>query len=294
MYKAFGANDFECEVPLTIKLTFKAFLNGAGDNVIDDLGFADGLSSDAAGNLYFNDLKTGGYWRMAEDGTKTKVCEEYGSGAKVAPDGRIIFCLGKTKRVTAYDLKTNTPEILAENVAPNDLVVTAQGWIYFTDTGKGEVVMVDLKSKATRTVASKIAAPNGIALSPDGGTLAVSEYKGTHVWAYRITADGSLDAGLPYMTLRRPIDPKGEFPSSAPPPYLAASGGDGMGCDAVGRYFVTSTLGVQVFDPTGRECGLLTHPAPGQQIISVCLAGAQHDQLCVSAGTQIFRRKVQQ
>ena len=273
----------------------KLLIPGEGWQTLSEgLGFADGLSGDTQGNLYFNDLKASGYWKLAPDGTKSKLSEDNGSGAKLAPDGRTVFCQGKNKQITAMDLKTGTSEVLAENVTPNDLVVTAQGWIYFTNTGKGEVVFVDLKTKATRTAASGIVAPNGIALSPDGGTLAVSEYKGTHVWAYRIREDGTLDAGLTYMTLRRPIDPKGEFPFSAPPPYQAASGGDGMCTDAEGRYYVTSALGIQIFDPTGRECGLLPHPAPGKPIVSAALAGRPgRNWLCIAAGDRILRRKVQ-
>ena len=184
------------------------------------------------------------------------------------------------------------PEVLAENVAPNDLVVTSQGWVYFTDTGKGEVVFVDMKTKATHTAATGIAGPNGIALSSDGGTLAVSEYLGNKVWAYRIREDGTLDAGLPYMTLRRPIDSKGEFGFAQPPPYKKESGGDGMCSDAEGRWYITSALGVQVFDPIGRECGLLTHPAPGHQTISATFGGPDHNYLYISACDRILRRKI--
>ena len=261
--------------------------------LVAELGFADGLSGDAGGNLYFNDLKTGGYWRVTPDGTKTKFSDEFGSGAKRAPDGRIIFCTGAKKHVVAMDPKSLAVEVLAENVAPNDLVVTAQGWVYFTDTGKGEVVFIDIKSKAIHTAASGITGPNGIGLSPDGGTLVASEYLGDRVWAWRIREDGTLDAGMPFMTLRRPINPDAEFPFNAPPPYKKESGGDGLCSDAQGRWYVTSALGVQVFDPIGRECGLLVHPAPGKQIVSAAFAGAGRGWLCISAGDTIYRRKVQ-
>ncbi len=272
----------------------KLLIEGEGwQTLAEGFGFADGLAGDEAGNLYVNDLKNGGSWRVTPDGTKTKLSDENGSGAKRAPDGRIIFCQGSKKRLVAMSPQTGTIEVLAENVAPNDLVVTAQGWAFFTETGKGEVIGVDLKTKAVRTAASGITGPNGIALSPDGGTLAVSEYKGSRVWAWRICEDGKLDAGLPYMTLRRPIDAKGNFPFNAPPPFKVESGGDGMCSDAQGRWYVTSTLGVQVFDPTGRECGLLEHPAPGKQLVSAAFAGPGRAWLCIAAGDRIMRRKVQ-
>lgn len=272
----------------------KLLIEGQGWQVLaGDFGFADGLSGDAAGNLYANDLKGGGYWRIAPDGSKTRVSDTFGSGAKTAPDGRTVFCQGAQKRIVALDGKSGAVEVIAENVNPNDLVVTAQGWVFFTDTGKGEVMAVDLKTRTVRAAAGGIAAPNGIALSPDGGTLAVSEYHGGFVRAWRVGPDGELDAGLPYMTLRRPVDTGGEFPFNAPPPLKKESGGDGMTSDTMGRWYVTSTLGVQVFDPTGRECGLLTHPAPGKQVISAAFAGPDRSWLCVSAGDRIFRRRVQ-
>lgn len=252
----------------------------------EGFGSADGLSGDPEGNLYVNDFKKGGYWKIAPDGGKTRISEEAGSGAARAADGRTVFCQGTQSRIAAVDLKTRAVEILAENVKPNDLVVTSQGWIYFTDTGKGEIVFLDMKTKATRIAASGISAPNGIALSPDGGTLAASEYMGGHVQAWRIGNDGQLDAGLPYMTLRQRTE------TTSGKPVRAASGGDGMCTDADGRWYVTSAMGLQVFDPTGRECGLLTQPPTTRQINSAALAGAGREWLCVAAGDKIFRRKV--
>ena len=271
----------------------KLLIDGEGwQTLTEGFGFADGLSSDAAGNLHVNDLRGGGTWQVAPDGAKTKLADENGSGAKRAPDGRLILCQGSKKRLAAFDPKSGTLEVLAENVAPNDLVVAANGWVYFTETGKGEVIAVELKTKTLRTAATGITGPNGIALSPDGGTLAVSEYKGDRVWAWRVNPDGTLDAGMPVMTLRRPIDLKGQFPFNAPPPFLPAAAGDGMCSDKEGRWYVTSTLGIQVFDATGRECGLIAHPAPGKSIVSATFAGPDRSWLCIAAGDRILRRKL--
>src|SRR5207249_2211384 len=118
-------------------------------------------------------------------------------------------------------------------------------------------------------------------------------YRGENVWTFRINEDGSLAAKAPYMTMRLPIDPKGEFKLNAPPPYLVASGGDGMTSDSTGRYFVATTLGVQVFDPTGRICGVLPKPVQDKPLTSCGLAGADRAFLYVTNGDKIFRRKVQ-
>ena len=61
---------------------------------------------------------------------------------------------------------------------------------------------------------------------------------------------------MPTTLLPLPIDPKGEFKFNEAPPYVATSLGDGMAVDKIGRYYITSALGVQIFDPTGRPCGV--------------------------------------
>ena len=90
--------------------------------------------------------------------------------------------------------------------------------------------------------------------------------------------------------MRRPIDSKGEFKFNEPPPLVVESRGDGMCTDTLGRFYVTSALGVQVFDSTGRECGLLPKPQPSQPLTSCAIAG---DFLYVTNGDKVFRRKVQ-
>ena len=62
--------------------------------------------------------------------------------------------------------------------------------------------------------------------------------------------------------------------------------------DKAGRYYVTSALGVQVFDPTGRQCGVLPKPLEDQPLTSCVLAGPNHEYLYVTNGTTLFRRKV--
>jgi enterochelin esterase family protein len=65
-----------------------------------------------------------------------------------------------------------------------------------------------------------------------------------------------------------------------------------MTSDAQGRYYVSSHLGVQVFDPTGRMCGVL--PNPGDKgMTSVGFAGPNMEFMYVTCGDKIYRRKVQ-
>lgn len=263
--------------------------------VAEGLAFADAPCNDAEGNFYFSDMRppAAGIYRIGLDGRKTRLSEEAVSGLKWGPDGRMYACQGAKKRLIAITPGTGAIEEIATDVQPNDLAVTHRGHVFFTETGKKQVTFVNPKTKEKRAAATGLANPNGITLSPDHSTLAVSEAGGEFVWTFRIQADGTLDGNTPYMTLRRPIDPKGEFKFNEPPPYKKASGGDGMTSDTIGRYYVTSAVGLQVFDPTGRLCGVLNKPQPDKPLTSCTLAGPDRGYLYVTNGDKIFRRKVQ-
>jgi len=282
---------------LAVDMTLhRLLIEGEGwQPVVTGLAFADAPTTDAAGNFYFSDMRppAAGVYKVAPDGTKTRLSEEGVSGMKFGPDGRMYACQGAKKRLVAIHPATAAVEEIATDVQPNDLVVTARGHIFFTETGKKQVTFVNAKTKEKRVAASALANPNGIALSPDQETLAVSEAGGEYVWTFRIQTDGTLDAGTPYMTLRRPIDPKGEFKFNEPPPYKKASGGDGMTSDSLGRFYVTSAVGLQVFDPTGRLCGVLPKPQADKPLTSCTLSGPGRSYLYVTNGDRIYRRKVQ-
>jgi sugar lactone lactonase YvrE/enterochelin esterase-like enzyme len=272
----------------------RLLIDGEGwQPAVEGLATADAACTDAAGTFYYSDIRAPAIYRLEPDGTKKKLADEAASGLKFGPDGRLYGCFGAKKHIFALDLKTGAREVIAENVQPNDFVVTTRGHIYFTETAKKQVSFLDLKTREVRVADTGLANPNGITLSPDQGTLAVSESGGQHVWTYRINPDGALDGKGPYMTLRRPVDPNGEFRMQEPPPYKPNSGGDGMTTDTLGRYYVTSTVGLQVFDPTGRLCGVLEKPQREKGVTSCVLAGPNRDILYVTSGDKIFRRKVQ-
>ena len=247
----------------------------------EGLGFTDGACADADGNFYFFDLGKGtGIQKISPDGkvstfiAGTPKC----SGLKFGPDGRFYACTqGPKKQVVAIEVPSGKVTVLADNVQPNDLVVSRKGYAYFTETGKGQVTIVDAKGNV-RVGATGINAPNGISLSPDQGTLIVSEYKGTNVWAYRVNADGSLDAGARYMELRAPVG-------------KPDSGGDGSTTDAAGHYYVTSHLGIQMFDSTGRMGGIIAKPT-SKGCVSVAFAGPNLEYLYACASDKVFRRKL--
>lgn len=261
--------------------------------VVDGLGFADAPCADAEGNFYFCDMKAPAVYRIsAADGARTTIAQEAVSGLEFGPDGRLYGCNGSKKRLIAIDPASGRVEEIAGDLAPNDLAILPDGTIFVTETGKQQVTRIDSKTGMKTAADTGMTGPNGIALAGDAGTLAVSDYKGAHTWMFRVRADGTLDAKAPVMEMRRPIDPKGEFRFHEPPPLLPVAGGDGMTVDRAGRWYVTSTLGVQVFDPTGRLCGVMPKPRPDKPLTSCVLAGSNRDHLYVTNGDTVYRRRL--
>lgn len=272
----------------------KLLIPGEGWNLVaDSLGFADALCTDKEGNLYYCDMKAPAIYRIAAaDGKQTEIAKESVSGLEFGPDGSLYGCQGSRNRVIKIDVATGNVTSVAEGVKPNDLAVTTDGFILITETGAQQVTRINPQTGEVTPVDTGITKPNGIALSNDGGTLAVSDYGGDSTWMFRVNAEGRLDGKMSIMPMRLPIDPAGDFQFNEPPPYKAASLGDGMSVDKAGRYYVTSALGVQVFDPTGRPCGVLPKVDGDQPLTTCILAGTGHSTLYIAHGKRIYSRKL--
>ncbi len=248
--------------------------------VAEGLSSSDAPCADDQGNFYFTEPSRGrGIKKVDPQGNISTIIDgaQGISGLKFGPDGRLYACQGASRRILAYEVASGRIAIIADNVEPNDLVVTHKGDIYFTETGKKQVTYVSAKGEL-RAADVGINKPNGITLSPDQGTLFVSDYGGTNIWAFRIEADGRLSAKAPYMTMRAPVDRQ------------ESAFGDGMATDSVGRYYVASAVGVQIFDPTGRMCGVLPKPQ-NRGLSSVMLAGPKLEYLYITCSDKVYRRK---
>lgn len=261
----------------------KVLIDGEGWQLVGQgYQFTDAACGDAKGNFYFSDLPKGHLYKVTPDGKPTLWWDAAPkvSGLKFGPDGRLYAATqGPKKQIIAIAPDTKAITVIADEVQPNDLVVSFKGYVFYTDTGKGQAMVVPPGGQP-RAGASGINKPNGISLSPDQGTLAVSEYGGTNVWTFRVEPNGDLTAGARYMTLRTPVG-------------KADSGGDGMTTDAAGRYYVTSHLGIQMFDWTGREGGLIAKPQAAKGCVSAGFGGPNLEYLYVCNADQVYRRKTQ-
>lgn len=93
--------------------------------------------------------------------------------------------------------------------------------------------------------------PSCLALWHNGGTLLVGDAGGKHLWAFRIGKDGALQAGDKYIPLRvRKGDERSEVSA--------------LCVDRSNRVYAATKEGIQIFDPTGRLCGVIVRPTPAK------------------------------
>jgi sugar lactone lactonase YvrE/enterochelin esterase-like enzyme len=240
--------------------------------------FTEGPAVDKDGRIYFTDIPANRIYRVELDGRVSIFREDSGAanGLMFGPDGRLYACQNGRKRIVAYGMD-GSEETVAEDVNSNDLVVTARGEIYFTDPPGHRVWLIDAR-RNKRVVHEGLEFPNGIILSPDQAFLSVADSRGRWVWSFQIQADGSLAHGQPFYRL--------EIPDES-----SATGADGMTVDSLGYLYVTTRIGLQVFDQPAHHVAIINKPHSGP-LSNVVFGGPELNLLYVTAGDRVFRRKV--
>ncbi|HEX3151010.1 MAG TPA: SMP-30/gluconolactonase/LRE family protein [Gemmataceae bacterium] len=124
--------------------------------------------------------------------------------------------------------------------------------------------------------------PTCCTLALGGSTLLVADTADRHVWAFRIEKDGTLGPGDRYCRLQVRGDQR-KTKTTPPEDYRADP--SAMTIDGMNRTYVATNLGIQVFDPTGRLCGVFTSP-PGR----VTALSFDGDRLFAQADNKTFVR----
>jgi hypothetical protein len=117
-----------------------------------------------------------------------------------------------------------------------------------------------------------------------GSTMLVADAADRYVWAFRIEKDGSIGPGDRYCRLRVRGDQRRK---QATPPEMYRADPSALTVDGMNRTYVATNLGIQVFDPTGRLCGVFTAP-PGR-VTELAFDGRR---LFARADGKVFVRKM--
>ncbi len=217
------------------------------------------------------------------------------NGMVLDREGRLVIADSGTRAIVRVDLKTREKTILADRFegkrlnSCNDLVIAADGTIYFTDPPYGltEGDTSPLKEQSVNgvyrlatdgtvtLVDGTLTRPNGIGLSPDGRVLyvSVSDPATAYIYAYPIDRAGQQGT-LSVLADFRADAAKGL-------PGLP----DGMKVAASGHLFASGPGGIHILDRTGRRLGLIS---TGQSAAN-CAFGEDGRTLFITSSDKVFR-----
>lgn len=242
-------------------------------------GYTDSPAVNGAGEVFFADRESGKIHVVQLDGKVTTFTDagEGIGGLMFGPSGSLFGCHRGEKAIVRFS-KTGEMETVVADTMCNDLVMLHDGTGYFTDPEQQQVCRFTASGETT-VVANGISFPNGIIVSPDQTQLFVSDTRGRFSYAFMIAEDGSLQHGQKYGHLH--------VPDSS-----SFSGADGWTVDTQGRRYLTTKLGLQVFDQLGRCHLILSFPAETAWMSNVCFGEPKLDTLYLTCEDKVFRRKI--
>jgi len=242
-----------------------------------------GLAVNKDGDVYFADAIEGRIYKI--DGAGKTVLfrdnTETATGLMFGPDGRLYAAQKARKRLVAYSPE-GKESLVADAVSPEDLAISSQGRIYFTDPGARRIWLTDSKGNKRVVHEGRIVSPSGIRVSPDESVLLVADNGSRWVWSFQIRPDGSLSNGEPYHHLELP-DGVEDGP--------IRSGAAGLVMDADGFLYTATKLGIQINDPPGKMVGIIRKPSAADPV-GVVFGGADLHTLYVASGDTVFRRRL--
>jgi sugar lactone lactonase YvrE len=179
------------------------------DKVAGGYVFTEGPAWSRDGYLIFSDIPADKLLQLTP-GEPTSTYRGNSNGANgnaFDAQGRLYTCESRSRRVTRTDKKGKV-EVLVERWqgkrlnAPNDIVVRKDGQVYFTDPAFGNQQdtreldfhgVYHISRRGELELASKWKSrPNGIAISPDGRILYVTDSDERTVRAYDLDRNGAV------------------------------------------------------------------------------------------------------
>ena len=253
------------------------------DRIITGVMFAEGPAWSKDGYLIFSDIPNNKLLQF-KPGEPAGLFRDNSNGANgntFDAQGRLYTCESHSRRVTRTDKKGKI-EVIAEKYqgkrlnAPNDVVVRKDGEVYFTDPAFGNqqesrdldfygVYRITRKGEL-EIISKPKGRPNGVAISPNGRILYVTNSDERTVRAYDLDHNGAVSnervvvsqiAGIP----------------------------DGIRVDEKGNLYVAAAK-LEVYTPEGKSLASI----PMQETPSNCAFGdADLSSLYVTARTSVYR-----
>jgi gluconolactonase len=247
--------------------------------------FTEGPAWSRDGYLVFSDIPPNLIYRLDSKGkTKFRENSNGANGNEFDSQGRLVSCESRTRRVVRL-AKNGELEVLAEKYegkrfnAPNDVAIRRDGHMFFTDPAFGNqeegremdyfgVYRINPKGEI-KSIAKPKGRPNGIAFSPNGRILYVTNSDERNVRAYDVDRQGEVSNE---RILISNID-------GVP---------DGMAVDDKGNLYLTAKS-VFIHAPDGKPLGEITMP---ERPTNVTFGDGDLLGLYITAQTAVYRARM--
>jgi gluconolactonase len=206
--------------------------------------------------------------RLDLDTLAVRIVRESANGANgmtLAPDGRLLVCEQGTRRerarISAVDTATGAAETIVDELAglplnsPNDIVVSTDGAIWFTDPSYGFLqgfrpepahgdYVFRFDGRRLEVVEDSFDKPNGLAFSPDESVLYIGDSGANHQL-------GSYNPRRPHHIRAFDVIDGRRLVNNRLFATVTPGFPDGLKVDADGRVYTSAFDGVHVFSAEG-------------------------------------------
>lgn len=260
--------------------------------------YTDGPVTDADGNFYFADVISRTIYKIDPEGEQTIFDDGTAMtmGMVISEDNVMYGCRNLDAQIVRYNWDGSYEKLAEGTLTPNpgaearlipgefcnDLAVNTDGGVWFTERPNNRVWYIS-PGGDTRVVAEGFR-PNGVQVSLDKKMLYVGDSESPVMHAFRIGKNGSLKE-IPGF-FEPLVMPKRRDPKRIRP------GTNGMTMDDKGRLFVSTFMGIQVFDTQGILLGIIKQPKGGY-VSNLELGGADGRWLYVTGSSLLARIRVQ-
>jgi gluconolactonase len=197
--------------------------------------------------------------------------------------GRLYTCERDTHRVVRTEKDGSLTVIASEWEgkrlnSPNDVVVRKDGQVYFSDplsAALKDIQQLDFNGvyhvtpQGKISLVTKMTRPNGVAISPDGRTLYVSDTQERKILAFDLDAEGN---STKERVLISDMD----------------GGPDGLRISANGNLYIAAR-GIAVYTPSGRFIRMIEFP---ETPANCAFGDADLRTLYVTARTSIYKVRI--
>jgi gluconolactonase len=224
---------------------------------------------------------------------------DFANGHTLDHDGRILACEHGTRRIARYERDGSRTTIVDRYDgkrfnSPNDIVVASDGAIWFTDPPYGIlddnegykadselggcfVFRLDRATGELSVATDALVHPNGLAFSPDEGTLYISDTSmarieggNHHIMAFDVIDGRQLDSPRIFKVIE---------------PGLS----DGLRVDVEGNVWTSAGDGIHILDADAVELGRILLP---QEASNCTFGGADGRRLFITATSTLWSIEV--